>query len=84
MSGPAGAPGAGSPMRSAVDLEPGNSLHTIRESVSGELTYMRRVGGYAGYVGMRDGGGAMRSFTRCAGPIPYQERHVTTAHGDSR
>ena len=37
MSGPSRVSGAGSPMRSAVDLEPPKSLPTIRESIYGEI-----------------------------------------------
>ena len=48
------------------------------------VTHMRRVGRYAGCVGVYDGGGAMRSGARCAGPLPNRDRHVTTVHGDRR
>ena len=45
------------------------------------LTHMRRVGRYAGCVGVYDGGGAMRAGARCAEPLPTG---IACHHGPRR
>jgi hypothetical protein len=68
MSAPPEAAGAGSPTRSGIDLEQQKSLPTIRRTILGDMSQMRRVGRYAGYAG-RPQGEVPCARSRCAASL---------------